>query len=42
MILQKRFDNMDIFNFSISADDLKMLNAFDERFVTGWNPTDAH
>lgn len=42
MILRRRFDNMDIFIFSISADDLKMLDSFDEGLVTGWNPSDAH
>lgn len=34
-------ENADVFDFSISADDMAALDSFDEGFITSWDPTNA-
>ncbi|MDJ0665170.1 MAG: aldo/keto reductase [Acidimicrobiia bacterium] len=34
-------ENYDVFDFSLSADDLERLDGCDEGLATGWDPTDA-
>ncbi len=34
-------ENADVFDFAISAEDVKTLDAFDEGFRTSWNPADV-
>ena len=33
--------NIDVFDFEISGEDMTTLNGFNEKLVTGWDPTDA-
>ena len=35
------FENADVFGFDISAEDMQILDRFDENFRTCWDPTDA-
>jgi diketogulonate reductase-like aldo/keto reductase len=34
-------ENADIFDFSITEDDMKYLESFNENLITGWDPTNA-
>jgi diketogulonate reductase-like aldo/keto reductase len=34
-------ENADIFDFSISENDMAVLDGFNEDLATGWDPTDA-
>ena len=34
-------ENADVFNFSISAEDISYLETFNENLITGWDPTNA-
>ena len=34
-------ENADVFNFSISAEDISYLETFNENLITGWDPTKA-
>lgn len=34
-------ENADVFNFSISSEDMDILNGFDENLRTGWDPSSA-
>jgi diketogulonate reductase-like aldo/keto reductase len=34
-------ENVDVFDFSITEDDMKYLDSFNEDLVTGWDPTNA-
>jgi diketogulonate reductase-like aldo/keto reductase len=34
-------ENIDVFDFSLDADDLASLDALDEGLITGWDPTNA-
>lgn len=38
---ERIYENADVFDFSISAEDMKALDALDENLVTSWDPTDA-
>ena len=35
------FENGDVFDFSISTEDMNTLDGFNENLATGWDPTDA-
>jgi diketogulonate reductase-like aldo/keto reductase len=35
------FENADVFDFEITAEDMQILNRFNENFRTCWDPTDA-
>jgi len=34
-------ENKDVFDFTISDEDMKTMDSFDENLVTGWNPVEA-
>jgi diketogulonate reductase-like aldo/keto reductase len=33
--------NSEVFDFTISAEDMTRLDSFDEALITGWDPTNA-
>jgi diketogulonate reductase-like aldo/keto reductase len=35
------FENADVFNFEITADDMRLLDSFNENLRTCWDPTNA-
>jgi diketogulonate reductase-like aldo/keto reductase len=35
---QRIHENIDVYDFEISIEDMQTLNALDENLVTGWNP----
>jgi methylglyoxal/glyoxal reductase len=35
------FENADVFDFEITAEDMQILNRFNENLRTCWDPTDA-
>ena len=34
-------ENADVFDFSLSIEDMKTLEGFNENLATGWDPTNA-
>jgi len=35
------FENADVFNFEITAEDMRLLDGFNENLRTCWDPTNA-
>jgi diketogulonate reductase-like aldo/keto reductase len=35
------FENADVFDFEITAEDMQLLDSFNEDLRTCWDPTDA-
>lgn len=38
---ERIIENADVFDFSISTEDMETLDSFNENLATGWDPTDA-
>ncbi len=38
---ERIIENADVFDFSISTEDMEALDSFNENLATGWDPTDA-
>jgi diketogulonate reductase-like aldo/keto reductase len=38
---ERIIENASVFDFSLSPEDLKILDGFNENLVTGWDPTNA-